>query len=163
MQVKDKREKDEPLEVVRGEIRIGKELTDFQFLLREWFFTCYTIGVMILSTMQMIGLIVLRAMWKHQQSQRILRQMREEQEDSSEILDLDESQLEPETTDWEDLPQSNEAVTDAGGAQAPMPSAMASQGPAPPTPELNDEHESSVFEQEVPVDDPDYLQQDSDN
>ena len=82
MQVKDKRRKPEPLEVISGEIRIGNELTDFQFLLREWFFTCYAIGVLILSTVQMFGLLALRATWKHQQHQRILRQMREEQEDA---------------------------------------------------------------------------------
>jgi hypothetical protein len=164
MQVKDKREKDDPLEVVRGEIRIGKELTDFQFLLREYFFTCYIIGVMIISTIQTINLVVLRAMWKQQQHRRILRQMQEELEDSSHILDLDDSELEPGASEeWDDLPQPNEASTDPAGAQESMPSAtatatgMPSQGLAPPTPELNEENEPSVFEQEIPVDDLDYM------
>lgn len=114
------------LEVTRGEIRIGKELTDFQFLLRENFFTCYVIGVIILYTFQLTGLLLMRVYWKQRQRARILRQMQEEQqEDPSEILDLDESQLERDGEDeqgtsssnneWEEMPQQQEAATDSVG------------------------------------------------
>lgn len=153
MQVKDKRTKDDPLEVVRGEIRIGKELTDFQFLLREYFFTCYIIGVIIISTIQTINLVALRAMWKQRQHRRILRQMQEElEDDSSDILDLDDSEHGPGASEeWDDLPQPNEASTDPVGAQEPTPSATAQE------PELDEENESPVFEQEIPVDDLDYM------
>ena len=155
MQVKDKRGKDDPLEVVRGEIRIGKELTDFQFMLREYFFTCYIIGVMIIAIFQTINLVVLRAMWKQRQHRRILRQMQEElEDDSSDILDLDDSELEPGASEeWDDLPQPNEASTDPVGAQEPPHSSTARE------PELDQENESSpsVFEQEIPVDDLEYM------
>jgi len=112
MQVKDKPRRDDPLEVTRGEIRIGKELTDFQFLLREYFLTCYMIGVIFLSTMQVVGLLSLRSYWKHRQRQNIIRQMREDNEDPSETLELDESQLEGDTNNWEDLPQTDPTNTE---------------------------------------------------
>ena len=113
MQAKDRPRRDEPLEVTRGEIRIGKELTDFQFLLREYFLTCYIIGVILLSTMQVVGLLSLRSYWKHRHRQKIIRQMQEENEDPSETLELDESQLEGATNDWEDLPQTRQTNTEA--------------------------------------------------
>jgi len=109
-----------PLEVTRGEIRIGEELNDFQFLLREYFFTCYAAGVIFLYIMQVTGILLLRAYWRERHRAHILRQMREaHEEDPSENLELDESQLEPETldehatsssnNDWEDLPQQQAA------------------------------------------------------
>ena len=109
-----------PLEVTRGEIRIGEELNDFQFLLREYFFTCYAAGVIFLYIMQVAGLLLLCAYWKERHRVHILRQMQEvQEEDPSENLELDESQLEPETldeqatsssnNDWEDLPQQQAA------------------------------------------------------
>ena len=112
MQVKDKPRRDEPLEVTRGEIRIGKELTDFQFLLREYFLTCYIVGVILLSTMQVLGLLCLRSCWKHRQRQNIIRQMQENNEDPSETLDLDEAELEGEANEWENLPQTDPVDTE---------------------------------------------------
>jgi hypothetical protein len=112
--------KELPLEVTRGEIRVGEELNDFQFVLREYFFTCYSVGVIFLYTMQLTGLLLLRTYWKERQRAHILRQMRGvQEEDPSENLELDESQLEPDTlgeqgtsssnNDWEDLPQQHAA------------------------------------------------------
>ena len=150
MPTKGKWRNDDPLEVTGGEIRVGVELTDFQFLLREWFFSCYLIGVTVLSAIQVVGILLLRAMWKHQQIERLLRQMREEQEDLSDRLDLDESQLEPETTEWEDLSRADEAAEVNGeGVQAPIPNAMPPQEPAMPNPDFFDVHEPCVFEQDM--------------
>lgn len=155
MQVKDKRRKDEPLEVTRGEIRIGEELTDFQFLLREWFFSCYAVGVIILSTLQISGLIFLKAFMKHRRHQRILRQMQEEQEDLVSFgLNLDESQLEREagvSTEWEDLPPTVEVGV--GDAPVAPDESTGLEGPAPPTPALNEEHTSALEEEEAPAGD----------
>ncbi len=154
MQVKDKRRKEEPLEVTRGEIRIGKELTDFQFLLRDYFLTCYIVGVIILSTIQLLGIIFLRSYLKHRQRQRILRQMVEENEDLSEALELDESQLVPETNDWEDLPQSGETNDQMNSQQQGMSNDIMPQSSAPITPPLNHEDLSDQGERhQIPNED----------
>ncbi|CAB9512943.1 Putative adipose-regulatory protein (Seipin) [Seminavis robusta] len=36
-----------PIEVIRGEVRIGKELNAFQEVLKEWFYTWYFVGTMM--------------------------------------------------------------------------------------------------------------------
>jgi len=42
--------------VVQGEVRIGKELSNFQNLLKDWFYTCAVVGVAFLFSLQV-------AMW----------------------------------------------------------------------------------------------------
>mmetsp|Transcript_21027 Transcript_21027/g.60789 ORF Transcript_21027/g.60789 Transcript_21027/m.60789 type:complete len:158 (+) Transcript_21027:138-611(+) len=140
MQEKDRLRRDEPLEVIAGEIRIGKELTEIQRILRVHFFTCYAIGVMFLSTMQIIGLLGARAYWKHYQKLRLIRQMREgeEADDPSETLELDESQLEHETSQWEDM--TAEAVREE---QVEIMSQSSSSVPNPSTAPAPTEEQSS--------------------
>ena len=63
---------------------------------------------------------------------------------------MDESQLEPETTEWEDLSRADEAAEVNGeGVQAPIPNAMPPQEPAMPNPDFFDVHEPCVFEQDM--------------
>ena len=50
----------EPLEVVSGEIRIGEELSEFQELLKVWFFTCFAIGTSILCSVQLVAWLLVR-------------------------------------------------------------------------------------------------------
>jgi len=153
MQVKDQERKDDPLEVIRGEIRIGKELSDFQFLLREWFFTCYIVGVIIISTMKIVGLLLLKALMNHRRRQRILRQMREEQDDISEGLNLDESQLEGDlgnNHEWEDLPPMGEDTAEVG-----PDSDLPREEPVPSTPALNEEHSLAMDADEAPAENSD--------
>jgi hypothetical protein len=47
----------EPIEVTRGEVRIGRELSKLQMLLKEWFYTCLFIGVATLFLGQLLGII----------------------------------------------------------------------------------------------------------
>ena len=119
------------LEVTKGEIRIGKELTDFQFLLKEWFFTCYMVGAFFIFSLQILGLLIGRLYWDYRATRRM-------QEDPSINLNLDNSsfgsQFEPANEspvgsqdrdgDWEDLPpqspENNEQL-DATGDRPPTP------------------------------------------
>lgn len=149
-----------PLEVTRGEIRIGEELNDFQFLLREYFFTCYAVGVIFLYAMQLAGLLLLRTLWIERHRARILRKIRDEQqEDPSETLDLDESQLErdevgePEISnnnnEWEDLPQqdtstgSTVSVAQTGNSSSDHQELPDSRTPIPSPTEPNGENSAS--------------------
>jgi hypothetical protein len=43
-----------PIEVVQGEVRIGKELSTFQNLLKDWFYTCAVVGVALLFSLQVV-------------------------------------------------------------------------------------------------------------
>lgn len=98
----------ENLEVTKAEVRIRKELSRFQFMLKEWFFTCYLVGTSFVFVYQLAALLIIRLYWQYRTSQRI-------QDDPSLNLNLDESQLESDLDpvdvssdgrdEWEDLPQ----------------------------------------------------------
>lgn len=122
MQDKDRDRKEDPLEVLKGDIRIGKELNEFQFLLREWFFTCYIVGTLILCLCQAAALLGFRQIWRLRLRDQILRQMQED--DLSDHLELDESQLSQEPNEWEDLSQQenqDNVVTSEDGASQVEP------------------------------------------
>ena len=76
----------EPLEVVSGEIRIGEELSEFQELLKVWFFTCFAFGISILCSVQLVAWFVVRLWWKR-------RHQYELNEEPPCELDLNGSQL----------------------------------------------------------------------
>jgi hypothetical protein len=85
-----------PLEVMTADIRIGKELSDYQLILKEWFFTCYTIGSSILFFSQLLVLVILRLHIKEQRSKREM-----EEEASLNLGDLQESGFENDPT-WDE-------------------------------------------------------------
>lgn len=49
-----------PVEIVAGEVRIGKELNAFQELLKRWFYTCFMVGTMVFAMLYMIEWILLQ-------------------------------------------------------------------------------------------------------
>jgi hypothetical protein len=49
-----------PIEITRGEVRIGRELSTLQTLLKEWFYTCFFIGVSTIFVCQLLGIISIR-------------------------------------------------------------------------------------------------------
>ena len=53
----------ESLEVTTGELRIGEELSPFQELLKEWFFTCYFLGAFAFFVIQLCLWFLGRLLW----------------------------------------------------------------------------------------------------
>mmetsp|Transcript_13825 Transcript_13825/g.22226 ORF Transcript_13825/g.22226 Transcript_13825/m.22226 type:complete len:528 (-) Transcript_13825:3106-4689(-) len=76
------------LEVLEGALHIGKELTEFQLLLREWFFTCLTFGTLFFFGLQLVLIFGLRWYWeckrKQQRHERIILE-----DDASDNFGLD--------------------------------------------------------------------------
>ena len=149
MQDKDRQHKDVPLEVIKGDIRIGKELSDFQFMLREWFFTCYIIGTLILSAIHVTALFAFYTYWKFQKRQQGLQDLADN--DPSVGLDLNDAELEADESPWIDLPVPDSIPSNPGsrqdtidpGTEAPQESEE-SQGRNPSTGEAAIEEESSM-------------------
>jgi hypothetical protein len=86
----EKVQRGEFLEVVQGYIHVGKELTDFQRLLKDWFFTCIVLGTIFFYALQ-IGIILgWQLYWEYQRG-KILQQEEEVnwEDNASENLDLD--------------------------------------------------------------------------
>jgi hypothetical protein len=52
-----------PVEVIRGEVRIGKELNAYQNVLKEWFYTCYVIGTIVFLTLHLATWGILQYYW----------------------------------------------------------------------------------------------------
>jgi hypothetical protein len=100
----------EPVEVVAGEVRLGKELGDFQRLLKNWFYTCYTAGTCILFVVQLLLWVILQFCWDERRRRTLL-----EEEEPTCDLDMEgshigggEQQNDGENMDfgqWEDLPR----------------------------------------------------------
>ena len=56
-----------PTEVISGEIRIGKELNRFQNTLKDWFWTCFIVGTLLIFTIQSLfacAAHILLSMWR---------------------------------------------------------------------------------------------------
>jgi hypothetical protein len=155
MQEKNSQQLD-PLEVTKGEIRIGKELSDFQLLIKEWFFTCYMVGTGIIFVLQLLGLLIVRSYWDY----RTRRRMHEDPSlnlnlDGSEIpLDGGESQGGDE---WEDLPQPTDSTQPATAGENAFADSSTSGATAqanehgstaPSTPSLRHEHAANLTELE---------------
>jgi hypothetical protein len=52
-----------PVEVIRGEVRIGKELNAGQEVLKEWFYTCYIIGTAGFISLHLAAWGILQYYW----------------------------------------------------------------------------------------------------
>ena len=48
-----------------GEVRIGKELNAFQTILKEWYYTCFTLGTMCFAALYLMLLEMVRVYWTH--------------------------------------------------------------------------------------------------
>jgi len=80
-----KAQRGELVEVVKASLNIGKELTDVQLVLKEWFFTCLTFGTIILFFFKIVLIFAIHCFWKYnRQQQRIILE-----DDASDILGLD--------------------------------------------------------------------------
>jgi hypothetical protein len=53
-------------EVLRGYLHVGKELTAFQELLKEWFFTCAAVGVSFFFLIQFLLVFAVQTYWSSQ-------------------------------------------------------------------------------------------------
>lgn len=82
----EKAQRGDLVEVVQGMLRIGEELTGMQLVLKEWFFTCMTIGTLVFFSLQLVIVLAIQVCWnqrrKRQQERVIL------EDDVSENLGL---------------------------------------------------------------------------
>jgi hypothetical protein len=58
------------VEVSQGQVCIGKELTEFQLLLKEWFFTSLTIGTCFFYGVQVLLIVGWNWYWERKRRQR---------------------------------------------------------------------------------------------
>jgi hypothetical protein len=84
----EKAQREEFLEVLQGCLCIGKELTTFQLLLKEWFFTCIVFGTMFFYASQVVMLLGLQMHWEYQRRKR-QREGFDWEDGASGNLDLD--------------------------------------------------------------------------
>jgi len=82
----EKAQKGDLVEVVQGMLRIGEELTGMQLVLKEWFFTCTTIGTLVFFFLQLVIVLVIRVWWKQRRQRQQERVILED--DVSESLGL---------------------------------------------------------------------------
>ena len=54
-----------PVEIVAGELRIGKELNKFQNTLKEWFWTCFIVGTLLIFTIQSLFVCAAHFSWRY--------------------------------------------------------------------------------------------------
>jgi hypothetical protein len=97
----------ETLEVIAGEILMGEELSYFQLLLKEWFFTCYVVGTCIFFALQVLLWVLFQVCW----SKRRQRQFVEDP-----LCDLDLGSIPGGSWDgqWEDIPGPQQEQEDVG-------------------------------------------------
>jgi hypothetical protein len=97
----------ETLEVIAGEIRMGEELSYFQLLLKEWFFTCYLVGTCIFFALQVLLWFLFQVCW----SKRRQRQFVEDP-----LCDFDIGSLQGGSLNerWEDIPGPQEEQEEVG-------------------------------------------------
>ena len=70
---------DRPIEVVAGELRIGKELNAFQNILKEWFWSSFIVGTLMIFTLQSFLFCMANLVWDSWKEN--LRRRREEEID----------------------------------------------------------------------------------
>ena len=74
------------VEVEHAMLRIGEELTGMQLVLKEWFFTCATIGISVFFSLQTLFVLAIQAWWRRSIEQERDRSVLED--DASERLSL---------------------------------------------------------------------------
>ena len=83
----EKAQKGDLVEVAQGMLRIGEELTGMQLVLKEWFFTCTTIGTLVFFSLQLAVVLAIQVWWKQRRQRQQERVILED--DVSESLGLD--------------------------------------------------------------------------
>jgi hypothetical protein len=68
---------------VHGEVRIGKELSTFQNVLKEWFYTCAIVGVTFLFGLQVTMWAVVQQIWVNYWRQRQLQVMDDDDDNNN--------------------------------------------------------------------------------
>jgi hypothetical protein len=106
----------EPLEVTRGEVQIGRELSTLQLLMKEWFYTCCLIGVFTFFVCELVGMICLRMILDVYRRQRMHDDASIGLNLSGSFGDTQDYPANGRATDfsrdeWEDLPPPSAAVT----------------------------------------------------
>jgi flagellar biosynthesis/type III secretory pathway M-ring protein FliF/YscJ len=108
-----------PVEVVHGEVRIGKELNSLQNLLKEWFYTCAVIGitlifvfeVMLWTTMQVS--VHSRRQQQQQQHHHHEQEASMEEDNPHDALDMDSAGYEifhdDDDEEWDEMPPPQDA------------------------------------------------------
>lgn len=71
MTVKVFQEQHTTIEVMTGSVRIGRELSDIQYILREYFFTCYATGTAMFFIFQLLLVAVGRLYLEQRQKSRM--------------------------------------------------------------------------------------------
>ena len=97
----------ETLEVITGEIRVGEELSHFQLLLKEWFFTCYVVGTCVFFALQVLLWFLFQVCWSK-------RRQRQFVEDPFFDLDLGSLQGGSWNEQWEDIPGPQQEQEEGG-------------------------------------------------
>lgn len=82
----EKAERQEVLEITQGHLHIGKELSDLQQLLKDWFFTCLVIGTSFFYGVQVMLLMGLQWYWEIQREQRQREQVNLEDDASDNLV-----------------------------------------------------------------------------
>jgi hypothetical protein len=99
------------VEVIRGELRIGNELTRFQEILKEWFYTCFCIGTLLFASIYYVMGLLLAFAWKIYDARR--RDALFEEEPYCE-LDLDDEDFQFEDSRQYDVDESGEEEVEEG-------------------------------------------------
>jgi hypothetical protein len=63
-------ERGEFVEVLQGQVHIGKELTEFQLLLKEYFFTCLSFGTGFFYGIQVLFILIIKWCFDYKRQQR---------------------------------------------------------------------------------------------
>lgn len=96
------------MEAIGGEIRIGEELSAFQELLKDWFYTCYCLGTIIFAVMYfMLQLATGIIWWALRERWRLQAELDDEPPcvlDFDPNEDFDDIRFE----DYEDMPPDND-------------------------------------------------------
>lgn len=106
-----------PVEVISGEVRIGKELNWLQGILREYFYSCYAMGTLCIFVFQAFFFTVLGKYVEMQREERRRAVEEWEREHAGEEFDPNvhwEEQVPggEDNGEWDDLPAQGEHGTD---------------------------------------------------
>lgn len=91
-----------PIEIVSAELRVGLELNRFQSVLKECFFTCYTIGVSFLFVLQALAVFIGISILEEQQEAALQQQAG--RSDGSFDYGYQYQEGDEQGENWDDLP-----------------------------------------------------------
>lgn len=108
-----------PVEVISGQVRIGKELNWLQVILRDYFYSCYAMGTMTIFVLQAIFWTLL-SKYMETQRERIQREMEEWEQEARQNMDADQhvhwEEVPGDDNDqWDDLPTDRPVTPDHPG------------------------------------------------